>query len=93
MLTTYGTHYLIVPQIQVLVDKMTPTILKLDLAFQNFTDEHVKTLVKRCNKITHLDLTCTQITNDSVRSIIKHLNTSLEKLNVSMTEVDSAIVP
>ena len=72
---------------------MTPTILKLDLAFQNFTDEHVKTLVKRCNKITHLDLTCTLITNDSVQSIIKHLNTSLEKLNVSMTEVDSAIVP
>ena len=89
----YGTRYLLVPQIQVLVDKMTPTILKLDLAFQNFTDEHVKTLVKRCNKITHLDLTCTLITNDSVQSIIKHLNTSLEKLNVSMTEVDSAIVP
>ena len=87
------THYFLDPHIQVLVDKLTPTILKVNLAFQgSLTDEHVKTLVKRCNRITHLDLAYTQTTNDSVQSIIKHLNTSLEELNVSLTKLDSATV-
>ena len=79
------------PQIQALVDNLTPTILKVALGFQNnLKDEHVKTLVKRCNNITHLDLSCTSITNDSVQSIIKYLETSLVKLNVDETNVDFA---
>ena len=48
----------------------------------------MKTLVKRCNKITHLDLEETLITNDSLQSIIQHLNTSLEELDVNHTEID-----
>ena len=88
----YADHLLDL-HLQALVDKLTPTILKVNLAFQrSLRDEHVKTLVKRCNKITQLDLSYTQITNDSVQSIIIHLNTSLEKLRVSQTEVDSVAI-
>ena len=56
----------------------------------NLIDEHVKKLINRCNNITHLELSYTLITNDSVRSIIEILDTSLEKLNVSETNVDLA---
>ena len=80
---------LLVPHIQALVDNLTPTILKLGLAHQtNLEDESVKKLVERCHKITDLDLSWTEITNDSVQSIIKHLNTSLEKLDLSGTTAD-----
>ena len=80
------------PHIQALVDNLTPTILKVDLSYQkNLKNEHVKKLVKRCNKITHLKLRGTQITNDSVQSMIKHLNTSLEKLDVKHTDINTAL--
>ena len=86
------THsYLLDPHIQALVDNLTPTILKVSLERQgNLQDEHVKKLVKRCNNITHLDLSMTSITNNSVHSIIKQLKASLEKLDVSRTNVDFA---
>ena len=75
--------------IQVIVDNLTPTLLKASFALQtNHKDEHVKKLVQRCNKITHLDLRFSPITNDSVQSIIQHLNTSLEEFNVVYTEID-----
>ena len=61
--------------------------------FQNIDpclqDEHVKLLVERCNRITELNLGgCASITNVSVDSIATHLNSSLEKLNVSKTQID-----
>jgi len=75
--------------IQAIVENLTPTILKVSLADQgNLKDEHVKKLVKRCNKITHLDLIFSGITNDSLQSIVQHLNTSLEELDVNGTIVD-----
>ena len=65
-----------------LVDNLTPNILKLNLASQGFVkDKHVNTLVRRCNKITELDLSLTSITNDSIVSIVKHLS-SLAKLKI-----------
>ena len=70
-------------QIQALVDNLTPTILKVDLSENdNVYDEHVKKLVKRCNKITHLNLSWTSITIDSVHSIIEELKASLEELRL-----------
>ena len=49
----------------------------------------MKILIKRCNKITELDLRyCTSITNDSVDNIATYLK-SLEKLYVSYTKIDS----
>ena len=87
----HATNTLLAPQIQALVDNLTPTILKVSLSHQsNLTDGNVKKMVKRCNKITHVDLSWTQITNDSVQSIVKHLNTTLEKLDLSLTNVDFA---
>ena len=80
--TLYDSH------VSALVANLTPDILKLNLASQQFvTDEHVNTLVRRCNNITELDLSFTDITNDSVKSIIKHLN-CLEKLDVGSTKID-----
>ena len=70
-----------------LVENLTPGILKLNLASQEVTDEHVHTLVSRCIKLTELDLSFTEITNGSVESIMKHLN-SLEKLDVRYTKID-----
>jgi len=73
--------------VSALVDNLTPNILKLNLGGQQVKDEHVNTLVRRCNKITELDLSETDVTNDSVKSIVEHLN-SLEKLNVTFTNID-----
>ena len=71
-----------------LVDNLTPNILKLNFGDQTCVkDEHVNTLVRRCNKITELDLSGTSITNDSIESMAKHLN-SLEKLNIENTNID-----
>ena len=69
---------------------LTPKILKVDLSCNtNLKDEHVKTLVKRCTKIVELNLSFTSITKDSVDSIVTHLSSSLEKLDVSYTKIDS----
>ena len=88
----FARNILLVPHIQALVDNLTPTILKINLSYQtNLKDEHLKILVERCNKITHLDLfVIEQITNDSVQIIIKHLNTTLEKIDLTFTSVDYA---
>ena len=86
-----GDNELLDPHIQALVDNLTPTILKVNLNRRvNLKIEHVKTLVRRCNNITHLDLRRTFLTNDAVHSIIKYLRTSMEKLDVSDTEVNFA---
>ena len=80
------------PHICALVENLTPNILKLDLGYQKCVeDKHVNTLVRRCKKITELDLKSTSITNDSVKSIIEHLN-YLEKLDVSNTNVDFSML-
>jgi len=79
------------PQIQALVDNLTPTILKVDFGAQrNLRDEDVKKMIKRFNNITHLNLSDTAITNDSVHSVIEQLKTSLEKLDVCGTDIDFA---
>ena len=71
-----------------LVNNLTPNILKLNLGNQEYvTDEHVNTLVLRCNKITELGLGATSITNDSIEIIVKHLK-SLEKLDLNFTNID-----
>ena len=86
----YGNNILMPPHVSALVDNLTPNILKLTLSSQQcLQDEHVNTLVQKCNKIRELDLHCTSMTNDSVKSIIKYLN-CLEKLDVDHTDVDFA---
>ena len=84
----FSNSTLLDPHVCALVDNLAPNILKLNLGSQKcIQDEHVHTLVQRCNKITELDLSGTSITNDSIESIVKHLN-SLEKLDVDFTNID-----
>ena len=73
-----------------IVNNLSPKILKVDLSYNgNLEDSHVMALVKRCSKITELNLSGTSITNNSVDSIAKHLDSSLEKLDVSDNIIDS----
>ena len=61
------------------VDNLSPNVEKLRLEMRDITDEHVKVLVKRCNKLTDLILESKYITNKSVTNIKEHLP-NLEKL-------------
>ena len=73
-----------------MASNLTPKIKKVDLSRnENLKDRHVKILVQRCNQISELDLSFTSITNDCVNSIATYLNSSLEKLDVSYTKIDS----
>ena len=73
-----------------MVNNLTPNIRKVDLGNCKYLqDKHVKLLVERCNRITELKLAYTSVTNDSLESIATHLNSSLEKLDVSYTKIDS----
>ena len=78
--------------IDVLVSNLTTKIEKLDL-FYHFPlrDEHIKTLVKRCNKITELNVGgCHFITKQSLNFIIEHLQETLVKLNLADVRFDSS---
>jgi len=82
-LWNYGSDFF-----TVIASNLTPEILKVDFSNnKSLKDRHVMTLVERCTKITELNLSYTSITNNSVDSIAKH--PSLEKLDVSNTEIDS----
>ena len=70
--------------IDFLVSNLTTKIEKLDLFYQfPLRDEHIKTLVTRCNKITELNVGgCHFITKQSLNFIIEHLQETLVKLNL-----------
>ena len=72
-----------------LVSNLTSKIEKLDLFDMYYLkDHHVKTLVKRCNKITELNLGGeTSLTKQSLSFIIEHLKSTLVKLNFKFTNV------
>ena len=77
--------YLSKDSINYLVTNLTSKVEKIDLGYlPNLKDEHLKTLVVRCNKLSVLNLQLTSITNDSLTHIIKNLQHTLEKLNVYM---------
>ena len=68
-----------------LVSGLTPGIEKVSLAGnEELTDEHVETLVSRCNKITALDIGGIQfLTNNAITSILNHLKLSLRELDIT----------
>lgn len=77
--------------INYLANNLTPKIRKLNLACfgaNHIRDEHITTLVSRCNNIVDLDISYSLTDNDSITSIIEHLKPSLRKLNVNHTFVD-----
>ena len=60
---------------------MTPNIEKVSLSSTNVSNDDIKTLVRRCNKIKELDISHTAINVDVVaEEIILHLSITLEKL-------------
>ena len=69
--------------INFLVNNLTPKVEKLSIGYlQNLKDDHVITLVNRCNKLSVLNLEHTRISYDSLTYIIKNLHHTLEKLYV-----------
>ena len=67
-----------------LVNNLTENVQQLKLNIQpNLKDEHVKTLVSRCKRITALDLSHCKITDVSIDHIMNYLSPTLEKLNVN----------
>ena len=73
--------------INFLVTNLNLKVQKIDLgSLRNFTDEHLKALVTRCNKLSVLNLLNTSITNDSLTHIIENLQQTLEKLDVYMCD-------
>jgi len=85
-------HYLSNDLLQYLVENLPSNIEKLSLSAIGLTDEHVKTLVKRCKKITDLELSeCRNITEDSLTSIVEHAK-QLVKLNVSDANIGISLV-
>jgi hypothetical protein len=80
--------------IDYLVNNLTTKIEKLSLSCAAITDEQVKTLVSRCNKLTVLDLshpggsyeTRRILTGNSINHIIEHLKPTLQELNIEGCE-------
>ena len=68
-----------------LVSGLSPNIRKLSLGGNDeVTDEHIETLVSRCNKITALDVGgMSFLTNNAITSILNHLKLSLRELDIT----------
>ena len=78
----FDTH-LSEDSIEFLANNLTSKVEKLNLGcLTNMTDDHVKTLVRRCDKLSVLILQNNWITNSSLTHIIKYLPNTLEKLDV-----------
>jgi len=69
-----------------LANNLSPNTFKLCFrGIKRIQDHQVKILVSRCNKITEFNLCSTEVNNDSVTYIIKHLHSTLEKLDLTHT--------
>ena len=82
LVSTISKHKPTDDDLEFLAKNISPNVVKLNLEFQNFTDDHVKILLSRCNKIKVLILEATNVTSDSLKTIKQHLSLSLEKLTM-----------
>ena len=73
-------------------NNLSETVVKVGLSGQvNLIYKHISTLVNRCSKLTSLDLSqCDRIGNPSLTNIMESLKLSLEELDISGTNIDSA---
>ena len=63
--------------------------MKLSLCdMSSVKDYHIEILVRRCSRISVLNLRKTSIKNDSVASIIQNLKNTLEELNVNDNDIE-----
>lgn len=66
-----------------LVRNLTPKLEKINIGVKYLTDEHVKALVKRCNKLKELKLNYSgPITDNAITSIKDELKNTLETLDL-----------
>ena len=66
-----------------LVQHLTPKLEKINIGVKYLTDEHVKALVERCNKLKELKLNYSgPITDDAITSIKQELKNTLETLDL-----------
>ena len=88
----YDNWYLSNDCVQYLVEHLSSDIEQISLSgIRNLTDEHVKTLVRRCKKIKKLELAgFGSITEDSLTSIVEH-SKQLVELDVSGRKI--ALLP
>ena len=71
-------------QLDLMIESFPIGILRIDLSYNdNLTDFHIENLVRKCNKITEISLHDTHVTNQSVISIVRHLKSSLELLDLT----------
>ena len=64
---------------------LTSNIVKVSLSSTDVSNEDIKTLVSRCNKIQELDISNTYVAIDAVvDEIILHLSSTLEKFTLTM---------
>ena len=69
--------------VHLFLEKITPNIRKLNLSFtEDVTDDAIEILVKKCKKLTALNLRLTSITEISLDLIINYC-TELEALDVT----------
>ena len=65
------------------VKNITAKIEKVKIGYSFLENQHIKTLVTRCNKISALSLGSEKFTNDMLTSIIENLNGTLEELFIN----------
>ena len=74
--------YLLKDNLEFLAKYFSPNVEKLNLSHQHVTNDHVKILLRRCNKIKVLNLDATLLSTDSLSSITYYLNLTLEELSL-----------
>ena len=72
----------------VLVRNIPSNVEKLNLSNIHFSEDHVKILVSRCNKIKALSLKATWTTDVSLKNIRHHLNLTLEELSLTASSTE-----
>ena len=71
------------------VNNITAKIEKVKIGYLFLENQHIKTLVTRCNKISTLSLGSEKFTNDMLTSIIENLNNTLEELFINRVRLTS----
>ena len=75
-------------------NNLTPNIEKVSLSATDISNEDIKMLVRRCNKIKELDISNTKIEITEVMDeIILYLSSTLEKLCLPTSYFDSTFSP
>ena len=74
--------------LEFLAKNISPNVKKLNLSSSYIQDDHVKILLRRCNKIKALSLEPMLITDDSLTNIRQHLNLTLEELSLGPKHLD-----